>query len=207
MKTSTKLALAVIVFALFAARKARASSSSRLMLLTDANIRRIDSRVRKNYASVLLPAMEAGDIVTGPRMAAFLAQILHESGGFQWLKELAPGTAYEGRQDLGNTQPGDGPRYKGRGFIQLTGRANYRAAGADLGLPLEMYPEIVESPDVAAQTAVWYWTKKRLNSKADDGDFIGITRAINPGLLHQSERERLYNNAKAVFGADGSPMV
>lgn len=207
MKTTTKLALALIVFALFAARKARASSSSRLMVLTDDTIKRIDSRVRKNYASVLIPAMDMGDIVTAPRMTAFLAQILHETGGFQWLTEFGSGQAYEGRADLGNTQPGDGPRYKGRGFIQLTGRYNYRAAGADLGLDLEGNPEIVATPSVAAKTAVWYWTKNRLNAKADVGDFRGVTRAINPALKDQAERERLYENAKAVIGYDGAPSV
>lgn len=207
MKTTTKLAIASLILLLLAARKARASSGSSIMQFTDDSIKRIDSRVRNSYRNVLWPAMEAGNIVTAPRAAAFLAQILHESGGFQYLREIASGQAYEGRQDLGNTQPGDGPRYKGRGFIQLTGRYNYTKAGQDLGLDLQGNPELAADPAIAAKTAVWFWNNKGLNSKADKGDFIGITRAINPGLKHLDERQRLYERAKQVLATDFTPSV
>ena len=201
MQTKTKIALALVVFAMFAATGARASSSKGSRVLTDELIKRIDPNVRKNYASALNPAMAAGSITTPPRVAAFLAQILHESGSFQFLRELASGAAYEGRKDLGNTQPGDGVRYKGRGFIQLTGRANFRSAGSDLGLDLENNPDLAEQPDIAARLAVWFWNKKNLNAKADAGDFVGITRAINGGTRGLQERTRLYESAKQVLSA------
>lgn len=201
MQTKTKIALALVVFAMFAATGARASSSKGSRVLTDELIKRIDPNVKKNYASALNPAMAAGSITTSPRVAAFLAQILHESGSFQFLRELASGTAYEGRKDLGNTQPGDGVRYKGRGFIQLTGRANFRSAGSDLGLDLENNPDLAEQPDIAAQLAVWFWNKKNLNVRADAGDFVGITRAINGGTRGLQERTRLYESAKQVLSA------
>lgn len=201
MQTKTKIALALVVFAMFAATGARASSSKGSRVLTDELIKRIDPNVRKNYASALNPAMAAGSITTPPRVAAFLAQILHESGSFQFLRELASGAAYEGRKDLGNTQPGDGVRYKGRGFIQLTGRANFRSAGSDLGLDLENNPDLAEQPDIAARLAVWFWNKKNLNAKADAGDFVGITRAINGGTRGLQDRTRLYESAKQVLSA------
>ena len=144
MQTKTKIALALVVFALFAATGARASRGP--PVVTDDLIKRIDPNVKKTYASALNPAMTAGSITTPPRVAAFLAQILHESASFQFLRELASGTAYEGRKDLGNTQSGDGVRYKGRGFIQLTGRANFRSAGSDLGIDLENNPDLAEQP-------------------------------------------------------------
>lgn len=206
MKTTTKIAIAIGVFLFLSFRKARAGGMS-LTGLTDDLIKRIDPRAKPGHARVLIPAMVAGDIVTPPRITAFLAQILHESGGFQFMRELASGQAYEGRADLGNTQPGDGVRYKGRGYIQLTGRANYTKAGKDLGLDLVNNPELVAEPAIAAKTAVWFWTQKRLNAKADAGDFIGITRAINGGTRGLEERTRFYEAAKAVFGGSSTPLV
>jgi putative chitinase len=144
--------------------------------------------------------MALGGIDTAPRIAAFLGQLLHETAGFQFLVELASGQAYEGRLDLGNVQPGDGPRYKGRGFIHLTGRANYREAGDALDLPLEERPELAERPDIAARVAVWFWNKKRLSPKADAGDIVAITRAINGGTNGLAERQRLTESALRVLG-------
>lgn len=202
MKTSTKIALALAVAGLFFAGGARASNGASSMgPLTDEALRRIDPRVRKDYAGSLAVAMAAGGITTVARAAAFLGQILHETGGFQFLVELASGAAYEGRADLGNTQPGDGVRYKGRGFIQLTGRANYAEAGRALGQPLEAQPELAARPDIAARTAVWFWNKKKLNAKADAGDVVGITRAINGGTNGLAERQRLTARALEVLGA------
>ncbi len=130
-------------------------------------------------------AMIEADITTKDRSRFFLAQVLHESGGLRWFEELADGRAYEGRRDLGNTRPGDGPRFKGRGPIQLTGRNNYRRAGRDLGLPLESRPHLASRHDIGWRIAAWYWTKGssrgNLNVLADRGDFIGTTRAINGG--------------------------
>lgn len=203
MKFVTKLALGMIVTGFFLSTRARAMSGSRGV--SDSQLKRIDSRVRQSFAYALNPAMATGGITSVPRVAAFLGQILHETGGFQWLHELASGQAYEGRQDLGNTQPGDGPRYKGRGFIQLTGRANYRQAGLDLGVDLENNPDFAADPTMAAKTAVWFWNKKGLNAKADAGDVRGITRAINGGYNGLEERIQLTQNAMSVLSS--GPMV
>jgi len=142
---------------------------------------------------------EAG-ITTPEREAAWLAQLAHESGELRYMEEIASGAAYEGRLNLGNTQPGDGQRYKGRGPIQLTGRANYRAAGAELGLDLEANPDQVARPDVGFRTAAWYWRTHGCNELADRLDFEGLTRAINGGLNGLAERDRYWAVARKALG-------
>lgn len=159
------------------------------------------------YLPYLNAAMVEGSINTCHRMSAFLAQLAHESLQFTYMEEIASGAAYEGRLDLGNTQPGDGMRYKGRGPIQLTGRANYREAGQALGLPLEANPQMVSTPEVGFRTSVWFWTKHKLNSLADLGTLSGftqITRKINGGLNGQADRENYWNKARSVLGCSTS---
>jgi predicted chitinase len=135
-------------------------------------------------------AMREADITTQRRASYFLAQVLHESGGLRYFEEIASGAAYEGRRDLGNTRRGDGRRFKGRGPIQLTGRANYRAAGKDLGLPLERNPKLAARHDVGWRVAAWYWRTRGLNALADAGDFVGVTRRINGGTNGLNDRSR-----------------
>ena len=108
------------------------------------------------YLDYINQAMTEGQINTSPRQAAFLAQLAHESGQLVYMEEIASGDKYENRSDLGNTQPGDGKRYKGRGPIQLTGRSNYRDTGRALGLDLEANPEQVATPSIGFRTSVWY---------------------------------------------------
>src|SRR5712671_3750209 len=119
-------------------------------------------------------------IDTPLREAHFLAQLAHESGGFIYDHELWGPTktqiGYEGRKDLGNTRTGDGKRYSGRGYIQLTGRANYAKYGKALGLPLEDQPEIAATPKVAVQVACQYWADHALNQYADKDDITTITK-------------------------------
>ncbi len=150
-------------------------------------------------------AMARFGIDTPTRQAAFLAQIGHESGSLQFVLELWGPTdaqkGYEGRKDLGNTKDGDGFWYRGRGLIQITGRANYRSAGVALGLPLEEHPEQLELPDHAAASAAWFWQMHKLNDKADLGDFQRITKTINGGLNGYRERVALWYKARAVLGA------
>ena len=158
-------------------------------------------------AGVLVPAlnraMQRYRINTPVRQAAFLAQIGHESGQLRYVREIwGPTVAqkgYEGRKDLGNTQPGDGARFKGRGLIQITGRENYRKAGAALGLPLLDQPELLEQAEWAATSAAWWWASHGLNELADAGRFEQITRVINGGLNGQADRLVLWNKAKAVL--------
>ncbi len=149
-------------------------------------------------------AMEEASINTPLRQSAFLAQIAHETGGFKWFRELGNDAyfkKYDGRKDLGNTQPGDGPRYKGRGFIQITGRANYEKAGQALGIDLINEPQLAETPTVGARVATWFWGSRNLNSYADKGDFITITRRINGGLNGLEDRQAYYARAKETLGA------
>lgn len=151
---------------------------------------------RIDRATAFLPYIEAAmaefDISTRERKAAFLAQIGHESGGLRWLVELwgpTPAQArYEGRKDLGNTQPGDGYRYRGRGLIQITGRANYEECGAALGADLVNEPEKLGEPELAARSAAWFWDSRGLNELADSGDFEKVTRRINGGLNGYADR-------------------
>lgn len=144
-------------------------------------------------------AMKEAGITTTKRRAAFLAQLGHESAGLRHFEELASGADYEGRSDLGNTRPGDGRRYKGRGPIQLTGRANYRAAGRALGLPLEAKPGLASRPDVGFRIATWFWNSRGLSPLADRGDFREITRRINGGLNGYGDRLAYWARAKRAL--------
>lgn len=142
-------------------------------------------------------------IDTPLRQAHFLAQVGHESGEFRFRAEIASGQAYEGRIDLGNTQPGDGPRYKGRGLIQLTGRANYAEYGRAIGREAELleHPELVETDaDLCVDVAGWFWAKKGLNTFADADDLTTLTKRVNGGLNGLDDRRRLLVRAKALLG-------
>lgn len=145
-------------------------------------------------------------ISTPIRVAHFLAQVLHESGGFRYQKELASGKAYDtGRLaiNLGNTPEadGDGQLYKGRGLIQLTGRANYKAFQDWLGGLPEVYnkPELIEQPNLAVLAAVFYWDSRSLNKLADMDDIKQITKRVNGGYNGLDDRKLILNRAKMVF--------
>jgi putative chitinase len=133
------------------------------------------------------------------RLAHFLAQLGHESDGYRAMEEYASGTAYEGRADLGNSQPGDGPRFKGRGPIQITGRTNYRHFGRKIGIDLESHPEIAALPSIGILLACTYWDERRINILADSDDIIGITRRINGGLNGIDDRRARLAAAKALL--------
>lgn len=148
-------------------------------------------------------AMVEGEINTPLRQAAFLAQLAHESGELRYWEELASGAAYEGRKDLGNTQPGDGIRYKGRGPIQLTGRNNYRLAGQALGVDLENDPKRAAQLDVGFRVASWFWKSKGLNQLADAVKYDEITKRINGGTRGLEHRLRYYETAKRALGVIG----
>jgi hypothetical protein len=106
----------------------------------------------------------------------------------------------KGRADLGNTQPGDGAKFKGRGLIQITGRANYKACGAALGLDLETSPALLEQSENAAMSAAWFWNSRHLNAVADAGDVVKATKLINGGNIGLQERTELYEEALEIFG-------
>ncbi|HEY6019889.1 MAG TPA: glycoside hydrolase family 19 protein [Candidatus Paceibacterota bacterium] len=152
----------------------------------------------------IVDAMTEFAINTPARQAAFLAQIGHESGGLKYTRELwGPTPAqrrYEGRVDLGNTIPGDGYKYRGRGFIQITGRSNYAEAGKALHVDLVAHPEILEDPEMCAISAAWWWKAHGLNELADAGDFPSITRKINGGMNGYADRFALWEAAKTALG-------
>lgn len=152
------------------------------------------------FAQPITDAMVEFGIDTSRRMAYFLAQIAHESGSLQYVKELSSGSAYEGRKDLGNTQAGDGVLFKGRGLIQITGRNNYKLCGDALGLPLLSDPQSLEQTIPASRSAGWFWKSHNLNGSADDDDIRVNTRIINGGFNGLNERIKRLAEAKHGLG-------
>ncbi len=144
------------------------------------------------------------DINTPLRAAHFLAQLAHESAGFRTTEEFASGAAYEGRVILGNTVPGDGKRYKGRGLLQLTGRANYRRVGELIGVDLENNPHIAAEPLTSLKIACEYWKDRKINPLCDADDFVGVTKKVNGGTNGLEDRRRYLAKAKEVLA---SPVV
>ncbi|MDJ0580945.1 D-Ala-D-Ala carboxypeptidase family metallohydrolase [Crocosphaera sp.] len=160
------------------------------------------------YVEPLNKVLHDFNLATTARACAFIAQIAHESGSLRYKEEIASGAAYEGRRDLGNTQPGDGKRFKGRGLIQLTGRANYRQCAKALGKPLENNPELViKDPYTNAAVAGWYWQSRNINQAADQGDFQKVTRLINGGLNGYADRCQFWERAKKVLSSGGTTSV
>ncbi len=191
-------------------------------MVTDDELRRImpncAAAKREAYLPFIQQAMQEFEITSYLREAAFLAQLAHESGELRYMEEIASGSAYEGRADLGNTQPGDGKRYKGRGPIQLTGRANYKRYGDLLALDLVNNPTIAATPQVGFRIAGQYWKLNGLNELADKGlqivtikrkgqtqqvpAFDAITFKINGGFNGKDDRTKYYNRAKQVLNKD-----
>jgi putative chitinase len=142
-------------------------------------------------------------ITTPLRLAHFMAQAAHETGGFRWLREIwGPTPAqrrYEGRRDLGNIQPGDGRRFMGRGIFQLTGRANYEAYGKRLGVDLASNPDRAAEPELSLKIACEYWRRKGLNILADADNARAITRLINGGFNGIEDRLDRLKTAKGLL--------
>jgi putative chitinase len=164
-------------------------------------------------AGVFVPGLNATmgkyAIVTPLRIAAFIAQTGHESGQLRYVRELG-NDQYLSRYDtgklaarLGNTPEadGDGQKYRGRGLIQVTGRANYEACSEALfgDSRLLSTPELLEHPVYAAMSAGWFWHRNSLNSLADKGDFLAITKRINGGTNGLEDRQALYKQALKVL--------
>lgn len=170
------------------------------------------------YAGLLSAGMAFYNITTPIRQAMFLPNVGHESGRLQYTTEIWGPTpaqkGYEGRRDLGNTEPGDGSRFRGRGLIQTTGRANYVAVRDRLrerfaGVPdFVAEPAALAEPQWAALSACDYWDMRRLNDWADKGDFDGVCDLINRGRKTQADgdsngwadRLALYNAARTELG-------
>jgi putative chitinase len=183
--------------------------------LTDEQLRAVMPGVSVTKCAEVLPcllaAMAEFAIDKPPRVAAFVAQLAHECGQFRYMEEIWGPTKAQQRYEppsalaaqLGNFEPGDGKRFKGRGPIQITGRANYQRFGNLLGVDLVSDPERAAVPDVAFRTAGLFWMKKGLNELADQASadaFREITKRINGGLNGLKDRERFYAVARAVLG-------
>ena len=175
-----------------------------------------DERIEK-YLLPLNKCLNHYNINTPLRIAHFIAQVAHESGSFRYNEEIwsnpklnAQGVAtrgaswqlrYEGRKDLGNTETGDGYRFRGRGLIQLTGRFNYVKYGASLGRDLTSgtNPDLVGEPELAVDAAGWFWNSRKLNTYADRDDVLRITKRINGGTNGLNDRKAFLKRAKTVF--------
>jgi putative chitinase len=171
---------------------------------------RAPAKKLRRYLPHLNSAMTEAKINNELRKAAFLAQLAHESVEFLYMKEIGDyayfmrmyditGDRPDVARDLGNTKPGDGARYPGRGPIQITGKYNYRKCGKALGLDLVRHPELAENPSVAFRASAWFWRSNDINQAADRGDFELVTRIINGGLNGYPERLAYYNRARGVL--------
>lgn len=159
-----------------------------------------DAQLLKKYAE--------SNGIKGTELAQFMAQCAHESANFKTTKEFGGSLDFrkydikfnpEKAKVLGNLHPGDGARYKGRGYIQLTGRYNYKKAGEALGLPLEKHPELVEKPQVAAKVAVWFW-KHRVQPQVDNfSNTAQATKPINPAMKGLQDRHDKFSGIKVAI--------
>jgi putative chitinase len=190
-------------------------------MITGQQLKQIAPTVQKAsvYAPLLAELMPKWGIDTPQRVQAFLAQLLHESGAFKYVREIHDGSNYEGRLDLGNSQQGDGKRFRGRGLIQVTGRTNYKACSLALfgDQRLLKTPELLEQPRYAVESACWFWKSRDLNSIADLPDtwvkvvergngntvtytkFQWLTKKINGGQNGYAERLHFWQKAKQVL--------
>lgn len=141
------------------------------------------------------------------RIEHFLAQAAEETDAFGTLEEYASGAAYEGRKDLGNTQPGDGIRFKGRGIFDLTGRANYTRMSVVFGLDLVGKPQLASDPIVALRVACEFWKEHNLNAAADEDNLLAVTRAINGGTNGLANRRIYLQNAKKAVAISAATTI
>lgn len=169
------------------------------------------------YAGPFTRSLELAGATTQRRAAMFIAQVGHESASLRYMREIADGSAYEGRHDLGNIHPGDGRKFRGRGIIQVTGRANTLAfsrwahARGLVASPdaLVRDPTPMERLPLSMLTASWYWSAARpqLNALSDAGDIEGATRAINGGLNGIDDRRSRYQRAMGMNLVGGNEKV
>lgn len=185
--------------------------------LTLSQLLKIMPYASSTRAELFLPfinaAMQEFGIASKERQAAFLAQIAHESGSLRYVREIADGSAYDSRQDLGNTRPEaidiamtnnttPGRFYKGRGLIQITGFDNYFACSRALfngEATLAHNPVMLERKELSCRSAAWFWWSRGLNAFADAGMFEKITRRINGGLNGQADRLAYFKRAQEVL--------
>lgn len=167
--------------------------------MTDQQFIELCGKSKVRLVSYLNNCMIKYNINTPIRQQHFLAQVMHESMCFVYFEEIASGKEYEGRKDLGNTLLGDGVKYKGRGVIQITGKANYAEISKDLGVDFINHPELLENDEYGILSAGWFWNKRNLNNFADKDDIISITKRINGSLNGLNDRQLQLNKCKKVI--------
>jgi putative chitinase len=182
-------------------------------MITKPILRAICSSCPDDKIDLYLPfinaAMTEFHIDNYARQTAFIAQIAHETGEFKWMREIWGPTAQQKKyepfsgsklaEQLGNIEPGDGEKFKGRGAIQLTGRSNYAKFGKILGVDFIIHPQLAESHVFAFRIAGAFWETHGLNELADAGEFGAITRRINGGLNGQPQRLAYWEKAKELM--------
>lgn len=181
-----------------------------LQLLQIAGSNTVEKRI-KAFSAGVNATFERFNVDTKLRIVHFLAQIMHESGGFKWLRELWGPTEQQKKYDppfnlaktLGNFNKGEGFKYRGRGLIQLTGKYNYQKftdeVGKDFGTNFVLQPDLVETAPYAVLVAGWYWNQKNINDLADRDDLRGVTRRINGGFNGLEDRRKYLKRAKLVL--------
>ncbi len=182
--------------------------------ITENHVREMSKTAAKRIVDGIVAnqhLIAAGGIDTPLRLCHFMAQLAHESAHFRVTREFASGAAYEGRKDLGNTKKGDGKRYRGRGLIQTTGRANYAEATRDIQKMDPKAPDFEKTPDAleefpwALLAGISYWRRRNINRHADRDDVQAVTRAINGGLNGLADRTRYLRKAVAIWMAETTP--
>ena len=172
------------------------------MELTIEQIKKIAPTATTKNISIYLPFINScikRYEFTDLMVCAYLSQILVESGALYYVKEIASGKAYEGRKDLGNTEVGDGRHYKGRGILQITGRANYKKVGDLLGIDLINSPEMLETPKWAVETSFLYFKMNKFYDILKSDNIKKITKCVNGGYNHLVERTAYYEKAKSIL--------
>lgn len=167
----------------------------------------IETKLENSHEKLLAKHAQAAGI-TGIELAAFLAQCAHETHDFNSLEEYGNAKYFrkydirfnkEKAKILGNVKAGDGARYKGRGYIQLTGRYNYMMAGKALGLDLEKNPELLEDPETAAKVSIWYWKNRVQPNVSNFENVAAVTKQINPGLRGLADRKQNFKDYKQLI--------
>ncbi len=180
-------------------------------LISESQLRRMIPNAGSRldaHLPYIVPAMVEGRIDTLRRIAAFLAQLAHESGEYRYMEEIWGPTqaqlTYAHRADLGNVHPGDGVKFKGHGPIQITGRDAHARCGAALGLDLIADPTLICRPEHATRSAVWFWNDKMggLSPLADRDWFKAITRLINGGFNGLSDRRQYWDRNRGCPSSD-----
>ncbi|MEO1209568.1 MAG: glycoside hydrolase family 19 protein [Cyanobacteria bacterium J06638_20] len=173
----------------------------------------VGSKQHKDRIQAMMPGINETchrfQINTPLRISHFFGQILHESGGFRWLREIWGPTDAQRRyepqsrlaRNLGNVSSGDGRRYMGRGVIQLTGRYNYKQFSDAMGMDFVSNPDLVASPQYAVLVGGWYWDTRKINGAADRDDLLRVTRLVNGGKNGLADRRRYLDRSKRVLGA------